>query len=118
MRKLWPYLLAALLLCAAVGLAQGNKKKAEQTRSVKGAVTAADETPVNGAVVYLKNTKSLAVRSFITQKEGAYYFHELSPDVDYELRAEYSGASSSTHTLSSFDSRKDAVIDLKLKPKK
>jgi hypothetical protein len=107
------------MLCAVLGFAQ-SKKKAAQTRSVKGTVTAADDTPVNGAVVYLKNTKSLQIRSFITQKDGTYYFHELSPDVDYELRAQdqAKGASSTTHTLSSFDSRKEAVLDLKLNPKK
>jgi hypothetical protein len=42
----------------------------------------------------------------------------LSPDVDYELKADYQGASSSTKTLSTFDSRKTATINLKLNPKK
>jgi hypothetical protein len=35
--------------------------------------------------------------------------------VDYELRAENKGASSPTKTLSSFDSRKAANLDLKIK---
>jgi hypothetical protein len=73
---------------------------------------------VTGAVVYLKNTKTLQIRSFFTQKDGSYYFHDLSPDIDYELKAEFSGASSGTHTLSSFDSRKLATINLKLNSKK
>jgi len=62
----------------------------------------------------LKNTKTLQIRSFITKDHGAYYFHGLSTDIDYELKAEYQGASSPTKTLSSFDSRKQAVINLKL----
>jgi len=79
---------------------------------------APDDSLVNGAVVYLKNTKSLQIRSFFTQKDGSYFFHDLSPDIDYELKAEYNGLSSGSHTLSSFDSRKLATINLKLNPKK
>jgi hypothetical protein len=73
---------------------------------------------VNGAVVQLKNTKTLQIRSFITRDNGAYYFHGLNTDVDYELRADSDGESSSSKTLSSFDSRKEAVLNLKLEPKK
>jgi hypothetical protein len=102
-----------LLLAAFGGLAADNK-----TRTVQGSVTAADDSLVSGAVVYLKNTKSLQIRSFFTQKDGSYYFHDLSPDIDYELKAEYNGASSGAHTLSSFDTRKLATINLKLNPKK
>jgi len=66
----------------------------------------------------LKNLKTLQIRSFITRDHGAYYFHGLSTDVDYELRADYNGTSSPDRTLSSFDSRKTAVMDLKLERKK
>ena len=111
-------LAAGLLLCALSTFAQNKKKGADPTRSVQGVVSAADDSVVNGAVVQLKNTKSLQIRSFITQQGGAYYFHDLSPDIDYELRAEYQGASSATKTLSSFDSRKEAIINLKLNAKK
>ena len=106
-------LAAALLLVAIAGFA-----KDPQTRTVQGAVSAPDESLVNGAVVYLKNTKSLQIRSFFTQKDGSYYFHDLSPDIDYQLKAEYNGLSSGAHTLSSFDTRKLATINLKLNPKK
>ena len=106
-------LTAALLLAAITGFAADS-----HTRSVQGSVTAPDDSLVSGAVVYLKNTKSLQIRSFFTQKDGSYYFHDLSPDIDYELKAEYNGASSGAHTLSSFDSRKLATINLKLNPRK
>jgi len=106
-------LAAALLLAAVVALAADS-----HTRSVQGSVTAPDDSLVNGAVVYLKNTKSLQIRSFFTQKDGSYYFHDLSPDIDYELKAELNGLSSGAHTLSSFDTRKLATINLKLSAKK
>ena len=120
MRRIWVVVIAVLLLVGApAGFAQQGKKKGdEQNRSVKGAVVAADEHSVTGAVVQLKNTKTLQVRSFITKDDGTYYFHGLSPDIDYEIQADFQGASSGTKTLSSFDSRKEAIINLKLTPKK
>jgi len=112
-------LVAVFLLAGApAGFAQGKKKGEEQNRSVKGTVTAADDQAVTGAVVQLKNTKTLQIRSFITKSDGSYYFLGLSPDIDYELRADYQGASSGTKPLSSFDSRKEAIINLKLNSKK
>ena len=116
------WLAAAAMLVGPLGLAQSykdtyGKKTDTHTRSVQGVVLGTDEKPVSGAVVQLKNTKTLQIRSFITQDNGSYYFHELSTDVDYELRADYRGASSPTKALSSFDSRKQAILDLKLNKK-
>jgi len=116
MKTIWLALLAVLLLCAPATFAQ--KKKAENTRNVQGTVTVADGSLVNGAVVQLKNTKTLQIRSFITKDDGTYHFYDLSPDIDYELKADYQGASSSTKTLSSFDSQKQSTLNLKLNPKK
>jgi|HubBroStandDraft_5_1064220.scaffolds.fasta_scaffold1292178_2 hypothetical protein len=115
MRRRWASLFVAAMLCACLGFAQSKKKGDEDGRTVQGVVSAPDDSPIIGAVVYLKNTKTLQVRSFITQQNGTYFFHGLSPDVDYELRAENKGASSPTKTLSSFDSRKAANLDLKIK---
>ncbi len=113
-----------VVVVAAVGLlgmpagAAANKKNPDQgLRSVQGTVSDANDNTVDGAVVQLKNTKTLQIRSFITKDHGAYYFHGLSPDVDYELRAEHQGRTSSVRTLSTFDSRKQAVINLKLSKK-
>ena len=110
--------LAVLLLCAPAVLAQGSKKKgADPTRSVRGSVLSPDDVAVKQAVVYLKNLKTLQVRSFITQNDGTYYFHGLSPDIDYELRGESQSLTSPAKTLSSFDTRKEAIINLKLTKK-
>ena len=108
-----------LLVCVPASFAQG-KKKADPTRSVQGVVSAQNDSPVKGAVVQLKNTKTLQIRSFITPENGSYYFHELNPDVEYELTAEdqKAGAVSPTKRLSSFDTQKVATINLKLNPKK
>jgi len=109
--------LAAMVLacsvCAPAALAQ-KKKTDQNNRSVQGFVTTAEDLPVSGGVVQLKNTKTLQIRSFITKDDGSYQFQGLSPDVDYELKADFQGATSGTKILSSFDSRRDAVINLKL----
>ena len=110
---------ATTLLLAGTWAAFCADKKGEDknVRSVQGTVFDASEATINGAVVQLKNTKTLQIRAFITKENGSYYFHGLSPDVDYELKADYQSVSSPTKTLSSFDSRKEAVINLKF-PKK
>ncbi|MGO4880724.1 MAG: carboxypeptidase-like regulatory domain-containing protein [Bryobacteraceae bacterium] len=111
-----------VVICAVIGLAgaawAAKKEENPTIRSVQGVVSNAQGQAVNGAVVQLKNTKTLQIRSFITIENGAYYFHGLSTDVDYELRADYSGTSSGSRTLSSFDSRKQPVVNLKLEQKK
>lgn len=106
----WPLLLRA-------GFAQKKKEREEDTgtRSVQGVVTDQDGNLVEGAVVQLKNTKTLQIRSYITRSDGAYSFHGLSTNVDYELKAEHQGRSSDVKTLSVFDSRKKAVINLRLR---
>jgi hypothetical protein len=111
--------LALLLIACAPALAQGQgKKKGNPTRSVQGVVTSADDAPVVGAVVYLKNLKTLLITSFYTKEGGTYSFHGLSPDIDYELRAASRDQASSTKTLSAFDSRIEATINLKMDKKK
>ncbi len=113
-------LIASLVLVVGGALlfpsaALGQKKREDtNVRSVEGVVEDPQGGPVDGAVVQLKNTKSLQVRSFITQRQGSYYFHGLSPDVEYELRAEFQGLASPVRRLSVFDSRKTAVINLRL----
>ena len=110
---------AVLLVATPRGAAAADKKNSDQTvRSVQGTVADANDNAVDGAVVQLTNTRTLQIRSFIAKDHGAYYFYGLSPDVDYQLRAEYQGMVSPTKTLSSFDSRKQAVINLKLTQKK
>jgi Carboxypeptidase regulatory-like domain len=112
-------LAAAFAALLPVPSAWADKKNPDANlRTVQGVVSNKDGEVVNGAVVQLKNTKTLQIRSFITRDNGAYYFHGLSKDVDYELIADFSGASSGTKTLSSFDSRNPAIMNLKLEPGK
>jgi hypothetical protein len=109
-------LMVVLFALALAVFAFGQKKSKEpQEKSVSGIVTDASGNPVPGAIVQLKNTKTLQVRSFIAKDMGEYYFQGLATDVDYELKADANGKSSGTRTLSSFDSHPEAKINLQLK---
>jgi Tol biopolymer transport system component len=106
-----------LLLFAAVGMAQDKKHEA-QLRTVRGVVTDKSDSPLSGSVVFLKNLRTNSVRSSYTDDTGNYRFSGLDPNADYELHAEKEGAKSPTRTVSSFDSRKDIVLNLKIDKKK
>jgi hypothetical protein len=111
--------LAVLLIACAPVLAQGQgkKKSGNPTRLVQGIVSSADDAPVNGARVYLKNLKTLLITSVYTKEDGTYSFRGLSPDIDYELRATLGEQAGGPKTLSAFDSRAEATINLKLSKK-
>ena len=116
-RKWFISLLAVVALIALGDHALARKKKVERTRTVKGLVTTETEDPIRGAVVQLKNTRTLQVKSFFTTPTGSYYFHGLNPNVDYELKAKYNDAASRTRTVSSFDDRMELIYNFKLKVK-
>ena len=108
------------VLMSGSALAQFGKKKDSDSnvRTVQGIVTDEADNPISGAVVQIENMKTLQIRSFITKEKGDYYFSDLSTDVDYKLRAENHGMVSGTKTLSSFDSRKQATMNLKVDQQK
>lgn len=105
---------AVLLTLAAIAVPNLWAQKGEVTRTLQGQIMKDSEAPLAGAVVYLKNTKTMTVRSFISDDKGNYRFTSLSPNIDYEVHAEFKGAKSDTKTLSSFDSRTTATINLKI----
>jgi hypothetical protein len=106
-----------LAIFAGVGIAQDKKREA-QLRTVRGVVSDKSDGPVSGSVVFLKNVRTNSVRSSYTDDTGSYRFSGLDPNADYELHAEKEGAKSPTRTVSSFESRKDIVLNLKIDKKK
>ena|SRR5579872_1889919 len=89
-------------------------KQPANMRTLSGVVVDGSEKPVSGAVVYRKNTKTLEVKSYITDDKGSFRFTGLSQSVDFEVYAEFKGKRTQTKTLSTFDSRKEVQITLKL----
>ncbi len=88
------------ILLMGVGLNAQNKSQDTTTRNLEGVVTDAAGQRAAKAVVQLKNTKNLQIRSFITQEDGSYHFMGLSSEVEYQVKAERDGANSSWKALS------------------
>lgn len=117
MKKLLMVLGACLAAVVAVRAASppnpaDRKENQPQLRSLQGQVMGHADAPLPEAVVYLKNTKTLAIRTFIADQSGNYQFNGLAPNVDYEIHAEYDGHKSDVKTLSSFDNRNRAYLNL------
>ena len=98
--------------------AKDEKKAEAQLRIVHGLVGDKDENPVPSSVVYLLNVKTQAVKTSFADDKGQYRFSGLDPNVDYEIHAEHEDFTSSTRTISSFDSRRDIEVNLKVTKKK
>jgi Carboxypeptidase regulatory-like domain len=91
-----------------------DKEKDDTGRMLTGKVLDQHYNPLPDAVVYLTNTRTRAVKSYIVGADGAYHFPELSPNIDYEVYAQYKGRKSETKTVSQFDDRKLVNIILKI----
>ncbi len=110
-----------LALCLGVSAQDDKKakKEAETLRSVQGTVFDKDDKPVVGAVVQLKDVRTLQMRSYISKADGEYHFSSLKIDDDYELEARNKDLTSGTKKVSIFDSRKVVIQNLKVdKPEK
>jgi protocatechuate 3,4-dioxygenase beta subunit len=110
--------LALGIALASAAAAQDNKKSDAELRTIRGTVLDKDETPMPSGVVYLLNVKTQAVKTYIADDAGNYRFSGLDPNVDYEVHAEHDDMTSATRTISSFDSRRDVEMVLKLSRKK
>jgi protocatechuate 3,4-dioxygenase beta subunit len=112
------FIVPSLLVFLAAFTTGAQKKGDLQLRVVRGTVLDKEENPVPSAIVYLKNVKSQAVKTYIADDKGQYRFSGLDPNVDYEIHAEQKDLMSSVRTVSSFDSRSDIDMPLKLTKKK
>jgi hypothetical protein len=103
-------LVVLMVLVTGFALAQSTAAK-----SLQGKVFAANDSPLSGAIVYLQDSKTNSIRSFISTDDGSYRFGQLAPDTDYEIWAQYKSAKSPTKSISSYDRRNPVIIDLHIK---
>ena len=99
---------------AAPPKGSGMPTKAPELRTVQGMVADKSGAPIQGAVVYLQDTKTMAVKSFLSDNEGHFHFRQLSMSTDYGLWAELNGVRSKTMNISQFNSHPDLEYTLKL----
>ncbi|HTW56818.1 MAG TPA: carboxypeptidase-like regulatory domain-containing protein [Terriglobales bacterium] len=104
---------AMLITLAAVANALPQKDKSTG-RLLFGKVLDPQDNPLPDAVVYLTNSRTRAVKSYIVGADGTYRFPALSSAIDYEVYAQYKGHKSDTKSVSQFDDRSQVYIDLKI----
>ena len=95
----------------------GRSSKEDKTRLLTGKVLDSGENPLANAVVYLTNTHTRSVKTYIVGPDGAYRFPALQPSIDYEVYAQYNNRKSGTKTVSQFDDRSQVYISLKINTK-
>ena len=105
---------ATLVLLGLIAFAQPFEKKNDSSRTLMGRVTDRQEAPLANAVVYLTNTRTRAVKTYIVGEDGSYRFPSLAANIDYEVYAQFNGRKSETKTVSQFDNRQQLNINLKI----
>ena len=76
------------VLAAPAQLFGRDPKKEDKTRLLTGKVLDGADNPLPNAVVYLTNTHTRSVKTYIVGPEGTYRFPALQPSIDYEVYAQ------------------------------
>jgi hypothetical protein len=105
------------VLAAPVQLFGRDPKKVDKTRLLTGKVLDAADSPLPDAVVYLTNTQTRSIKTYIVGADGAYRFPGLQPGIDYEVYAQFNKHKSATKTVSQFDDRAQVYVPLKISAK-
>jgi hypothetical protein len=105
---------ALLALLTAASAATPDKKDKTVGRLLFGKVLDPQDNPLPDAIVYVTNTRTRSVKTYIVSTDGTYRFPALSTAVDYEVYAQYKGHKSETKSVSQFDDRSQVYLDLKV----
>jgi carboxypeptidase family protein len=106
-------LVALIAMTVLSPLSFAKDKNTNPGRLLTGKVLDRSDAPVVNAVVYVTDTRTRAVKTYIVGPDGTYRFPALAANVDYEVYAQSNGKSSDTKRVSQFDDRK--VVDLVLR---
>jgi hypothetical protein len=94
--------------------AGAQKKDRSSGRLLLGKVLDAQDNPLPDAIVYLTNTRTRTVKTYIVGPDGSYRFPALSSAIDFEVYAQYKAHKSDTKSVSQFDDRSQVYLDLKI----
>ena len=120
-----PARLLAILFCLAALAASFSLPaprllaQSQAQRVVQGTVVDSSGVGLKGATVFLKDAHTLAVKSYIAADDGTFRFGQLAQNTDYQLWAELSGSGkkSAVKNISSFDTRTEINLTLKIDTK-
>jgi hypothetical protein len=98
----------------AIPATQLVAQQPQAQRVVQGKVVDKSDAGLKGATVYLKDGHTLAVKSYVASDDGSYRFGQLTQTADYQLWAELNGKKSAVKNISSFDTRAEFNITLKI----
>lgn len=98
----------------SVNIQHAEHKSVPVERVATGKVVDKAGAPLGGAIVYLKNTRTNTVKTYIADNDGQFRFGDLSQDTDYALWAESEGVRSKSRGISSFDSQNNFYFTLKV----
>jgi hypothetical protein len=104
--------LFALTLLSLPSLAKD--KDTTPGRLLTGKVVDHQDAPLPNAVVYVTDSRTHAVKTYIVGPDGNYRFPALAANVDYEVYAQINGKSSDTKRVSQFDDRKVVTVQLRI----
>jgi len=105
---------ALLFALASSAAAAPDKKEKQVGRLLLGKVLDQGDNPLPDSIVYLTNTRTRAIKTYIVGQDGTYRFPAMSTAIDYEIYAQYKGHRSDTKSLSQFDDRSQVYMDLKI----
>jgi hypothetical protein len=105
--------LVLVTFCANLS-ASPDKKDKPVGRLLFGKVLDGDDNPLPDAVVYVTNTRTRAIRTYIVGKDGTYRFPALTTAVDYEVYAQLNNHKSDTKSVSQFDDRSQVYLVLRI----
>ena len=103
-----------VLALLAVPCAFAKNKDTTPGRLLTGKILDKQDNAVVNAVVYVTDTRTRAVKTYIVGPDGTYRFPALATNVDYEIYAQSNGKTSDTKRMSQFDDRKVVEIILRI----
>jgi len=112
-----PVVFTSTTALAAPAQLVNRDSKENKTRLLTGKVLDGGDNPLPNAVVYLTNTHTRSVKTYIVGPDGSYRFPALQPSIDYEVYAQFNNRKSHTKTVSQFDDRSQVYISLKIDTK-
>ena len=111
-----PIVLVSLLTLTLLAAIPSPAKDKDTTpgRLLTGKVMDKQDNLLINAVVYVTDTRTRAVKTYIVGTDGTYRFPALAANVDYEIYAQLNGKTSDTKRMSQFDDRKLVNIVLRI----